>query len=46
VASKQANVSIEKLSVSVLPFLLAMLLVVLPIVVFPQISLFLPELLR
>jgi C4-dicarboxylate transporter DctM subunit len=46
VAAKQANVSIERLSVAVLPFLAAMLAALLPIVLFPQISLTLPNLLR
>ena len=45
VAVKMANVPLERLSIAVLPFLLALLVGVIAIVFFPQIALFLPELL-
>lgn len=45
VAAKQAGVGIESLSASVLPFLAALVLGLIPIVVFPEITLFLPRLL-
>jgi len=45
VASKQAGVSIESISVSVLPFLAALMIGLILVIVFPQIALFLPGIL-
>ncbi len=45
VAMKQANISLEQISIAVLPFLLALLAGLAAIIVFPEISLFLPRLL-
>lgn len=45
VAIKMVNVPLERLSIAVVPFLLALLLGVIVVVFFPQIALFLPELL-
>lgn len=45
IAAKQANISLDRIIVAVLPFLAVLLLSVVLIVVFPSISLFLPRLL-
>ena len=45
VAMKQADVSLEAVSKAVLPFLAALILGLIPIILFPEISLFLPRIL-